>query len=372
MTSGKLKMQPEKRYILPDRIFTGETWMSGEALILDGSRMRIDPVAGLPPSANVERFPSHFVAPAFIDLQVYGAAGKLLGTEPTVETLRAMEESAALSGTAYFLPTVATNTREAILRSVDAVKEYWSAGGQAVLGLHLEGPWINPEKRGAHVKDLIREPRLEDVIDVVKYCKGVIKMITLAPEICSDEILKLLGAENIIISAGHSAASFDEARRAFRNGVRCVTHLYNAMSPFHHREPGVVGAVFADESVMASIIPDGHHVRFEAITVAKNLIGDRLFAITDAVTDTAGGFYLHNRVNDRYEVDGVLSGSAITMFQAFRNLVGHCRIEAGEALRMCSLYPARLLGRPELGMIAAGTGAPLVLIDNDLRSVRLI
>src|SRR5204863_7695517 len=133
----------------------------------------------------------------------------------------------------------------------------------------------------------------DEVKELLEYGKDVIKMITLAPEICNEKVIDYILSSNIIISAGHSNATYKEAKNAFQHGIRTATHLYNAMSPLQHREPGLVGAIF-DSNVMASIIPDGHHVDYAAIRIAKNILGDRSFVITDAVTETKQGYYQHH------------------------------------------------------------------------------
>jgi N-acetylglucosamine-6-phosphate deacetylase len=163
-----------------------------------------------------------------------------------------------------------------------------------VLGLHIEGPWINPVKRGAHIEELIHAPSVEQVRALLEYGKGVIRIITLAPEVVSPEIIQLIRSYGIVISAGHSNATYAQAKTGFASGIRAVTHLYNAMSPLLHREPGLVGASMDDEQVMASIIPDGHHVDYAAIRIAKAVMKERLFVITDAVTDTDEGQYPHH------------------------------------------------------------------------------
>ncbi|HKO80033.1 MAG TPA: amidohydrolase family protein, partial [Chitinophagaceae bacterium] len=207
-------------------------------------------------------------------------------------------------------------------------------------------------------------PSVQQVKDLLEYGKGVIRMITLAPEVCSQEVIELILSYNVIISAGHSNATYEQAKNSFANGATTVTHLYNAMSPLQHRAPGLVGAAMDGEKVMASIIPDGHHVDYAAVRIAKQVMKERLFVITDAVTTTDKGGYQHYLVGDKYEAGGILSGSALTMNKSFQNLVNHCGIELGEALRMCSLYPARVIGlEKEMGKIEKGYKAKLLLLN---------
>jgi len=253
------------------------------------------------------------------------------------------------------------------------VKSYWQQGGKGVYGLHLEGPWISKAKRGAHIEAFIHSPTVAEVEELLEYGKGIIKMITLAPEVCSEDVLKRIQEEGIIISAGHSSATYKEATQAFDKGISTATHLYNAMSALQHREPGMVGALFNHATTKCSVIPDGFHADFEAVKIAKKIMGSRLFAITDAVTETTTGPYQHQLEGDKYVCNGVLSGSALTMHKAFYNLVKKVNIEVDEALRMCSLYPAEVLGCDDTyGKIAPGYAAQFVILKNNLELEEVI
>jgi N-acetylglucosamine-6-phosphate deacetylase len=367
-----MKTAPGKIYSA-DRIFTGENWLQDHAIVVgDGIITDILPSSSLPAEMQVETYSDHFIAPAFIDLQIYGGSGRLLAVYPDKVTLQKIVDYSISGGAAYCLPTVATNKKEVFFRAIDAIRDYWNSGGDGVLGLHIEGPWINPEKKGAHVKELIHPPKLNEVKELLEYGKGIIKMITLAPEVCSREVIDLILSYDVIISAGHSNANYSEAIDSFNNGVSAVTHLFNAMSSFQHREPGLAGAAMDHDKVMASIIPDGYHVDHAAIRIAKKAMGERLYVITDAVTDTQKGYYQHTSAGNKYEAAGILSGSALTMNKAVQNLVNHARIGLAEALRMCSLYPARLIQRNDLGKLEKGRKGKIVVIDSAIQSVQLI
>lgn len=362
-------MQTQERKIyFADRIFTGEKWLDDHAIIVEDDLIHsVIPYSSLKDSEAIDRFPGRSIVPAFIDLQVYGAYGKLLAAFPEADSLSKLVEYCYRGGTAFCLPTVATNTKEVFYKCIDAIKNYWTKAGQGILGLHIEGPWINPEKRGAHIKELIHPPSKKEVNELLEYGKGVIKMITLAPEVCSKEIIELILSYNIVISAGHSNATYEEAMQAFEKGITTVTHLYNAMSPLQHRAPGLVGASFDHPSVTASIIPDGHHVSYSAIRIAKKIMRQRLFAITDAVTETKEGYYHHHFAEDKYEAGGILSGSALTMNKGLKNLINYAGIELDEALRMCSLYPARVMQMDNtVGKIERGYKARILAIDDNL------
>lgn len=362
------------RILTASRIFTGEEWLTEYAVIIEEAKIReIVSIAELPSSVTIVHYDECIIAPAFVDLQVYGASGRLLAVYPEKNSLDSLVDYCRNGGAAWCLPTVATNTKEVFYRCIDAIRDYCDKGGKGVLGIHLEGPWINKVKRGAHIESLIHAPALQEVKDILEYGKGVIKMITLAPEVCSKEVVELIRSYEVVVSAGHSNASYTEASQSFANGVGVVTHLFNAMSSLHHRGPGLVGATMDNDKVMASIIPDGYHVDYSAIRIAKKAMGDRLFAITDAVTDTNEGYYKHQRAGDKYEAAGVLSGSALTMQKALQNLVQECGIDLGEALRMCSLYPARVLRLDSyIGKIEKGFNADLVVLDNTLQLKQLI
>jgi N-acetylglucosamine-6-phosphate deacetylase len=360
--------------ISAEKIFTGYEWLPDHAItIKDG---KVDCIVSRSGGASIKdarHFDNCFIVPAFIDIQVYGAAKKLLAIYPEVETLQLMFGEFLQKGTCLFLPTLATNTIDVFKKGIDAVKEYWKNNGKGVYGLHFEGPWINEIKSGAHVKEWIHSPTIKEVKDVLEYGRDVIKMITIAPEVCSKEVIDVILSQNIIISAGHSNATYDEAMKGFDEGISTVTHLYNAMSPLHHREPGLVGAIFNHSKVRASIIPDGHHVDYAAIAIAKKIMGDRLFVITDAVTETNSGPYRHQLTGDKYECNGVLSGSALSMHKAFQNLVNHAGIDVEEALRMCSLYPAQVLGcDDQYGKIAPQAAGQFIVLNKQLEIVETI
>lgn len=355
-----------------DTIYTGDEILSHHAIIIEDDIIKeVIAIDKLPLTLSISQ---HFnnIAPAFIDLQIYGAGGKLLSEHPTAESLFILNDYCRKGGAAWFLPTVATNTYKVFYNCIDAVKAYRQQGGKGCLGLHVEGPWINPDKRGAHVLQCIHQPVIEEVRQLLEYGKGVIKMITLAPEVCGKDIIDLIESYGVIISAGHSNATYAQATTAFNNGIKTATHLYNAMSGLQHREPGIVGAVFNHNTVMASIVADGYHVNFEAISIAKKIMNERLFLITDAVTDTDTGFYHHIKNKEKYEANGVLSGSALTMHKAVKNCITNCNIKIDEALRMAAAYPANVVCNNSIGKIAPGYTASLIGFNSSFEKVAII
>jgi len=366
-------MSNRKAYIA-STIFTGHDVLPLHAVIVGDAKIEdVIPFQNVDRNCEIIDFKDSVIAPAFIDLQLYGAYKRLLATYPDAETVKAIYEYSKSGGASHCMPTVATNTYATIFKCVDAIKSYWHAGGAGVLGLHVEGPWISKEKRGAHNEQWIFLPTVENVKELLDHGKDVIKIITLAPEVCNDEIIALIHSYGVVVSAGHTNTGYQRATDAFNNGIQTATHLYNAMSALQHREPGMVGAVLDHRSVFCSIVPDGYHVSFPAIRIAKKIMGGRLFAITDAVTETTEGFYKHTLEGDKYTANGILSGSALTMNKCAKNFVEQCGIEVDEALRMCSLYPAQVIGKQnELGLIQSGRNANLVVLDKQLNVVQTL
>lgn len=352
------------------RIFTGTEIVENHCVLTQNGQI-IDLVEpqNVPKEALKIDLNNHLLAPAFMDIQIYGGNGHLFGEFPSVEALTATYEYCHAGGATHFLPTVATNSESVMFAAIEAVRDYWAQGGKGVLGLHLEGPYINVSKRGAHIPKFIKnDPPISDIEKLISVGKGIIKIMTLAPEVCSAEVVDLLQTNGIIVSAGHTNASFEEATTAFDKHIGLATHLFNAMSPFGHRAMGVVGAIFAHPKVQVSIVADGYHVDFEAIKIAKKILGERMFCITDAVTENTEGGYSHRLDGDKYIVaDGTLSGSALTMIKCVKNCVEKIGISLEESLRMSSLYPARAIGlENRFGRIAKGFEADFVLLDENL------
>jgi N-acetylglucosamine-6-phosphate deacetylase len=355
-------------------IFTGRELVTGMAvLVREGKIDGLVPVAGIPASYRKVELEGYMLAPAFIDLQIYGGNGKLFSTELTVESLEATYEYCLQGGCTQFMITMATNSIEKFLKGIDVIRKYWSMGGKGLLGLHMEGPYINPAKKGAHIEKFIKFPEIEELTLVIKKGRGVLKMMTLAPERCERKIIEFLLEQRIILSAGHTNANYSQAAEAFVMGIPTATHLFNAMSPLQGREPGMVGAIYDSPDALSSIVCDGIHVDFASVRISKKIMGDRLFFITDAVAEVRHGEYQHIFNTDRYCLpDGTLSGSALSMLQAVKNGVEKVGIPLPEALRMASLYPAALLGESKKwGVIQQGATADFIILDEQLNLLRV-
>ncbi|EHQ28275.1 N-acetylglucosamine-6-phosphate deacetylase [Mucilaginibacter paludis] len=306
------------------------------------------------------------VAPGLIDLQIYGNGSPLFfGGDPSAAALAQMEKALLRQGCTGFLATIATNTNQVVEQGIQAALTYSNRVGN-LMGLHLEGPYLNPKRKGAHPAALIKKATLNEVKHWVEMANGEIKMITIAPELQDEAILTYLNEQAIVLSSGHSDATYQQAKAFINHPVKAITHLYNAMPPMHHRQPGIIPAIFEDKPY-TSIVADGIHVNFTMIALAKRQLGDKLFLITDAVTESRTGVYQHQLHGDHFTMpDGTLSGSNLSLLQAVKNCVEHAEIPLAEAINMASLYPARLIGKAdEQGKIAANYLANMIVFNAD-------
>lgn len=316
--------------------------------------------------------------PGFIDLQVNGGGGVLFNSAPSVDTLRTIAAAHRQFGTTSLLPTLISDSFDVMRRAIAAVRQAVQEGVPGILGIHLEGPFLNPERHGAH--DAKRFCVLDEEGLEMLSSLGVGKtLVTLAPELTTPAMIRRLVDRGVIVSAGHSAATYAQAREALDAGITGFTHLYNAMTPMQSREPGMVGAALEDECSWFGIIADGHHshpAAFRVAVTAKATGGAIL--VTDAMPtvgsrtrsfELAGDTVVarEGRVTNR---EGRLAGSDLDMLSAVSNAAAFAKIDWFEAVRMATLYPARALGLDgELGMIRSGFRANLVALDQG-RNIR--
>jgi len=316
-----------------------------------------------------------FLLPGFIDAQVNGGGGVLFNDAPTVDTIRAIGAAHRRFGTTSFLPTLISDEAAVVRSALDAVREAIASKVPGVEGIHVEGPHISAKRRGAHDAAKIRALDDEALKQLALQRAGR-TLVTLAPEATTPEAIARLAAAGVIVAAGHTDASYDEAIAAFAAGARGVTHLFNAMSPFGHREPGVAGAALTTPDCWCGVIADGRHVHPAALKVAYAAKGPgRLMLVTDAmpvVGTSQRSFKLQGRevrVRDGVCVDasGTLAGSALDMASAVRNAMRFLGIPLETAARMASATPAAFLRLDsELGSIAPGYRANLVAVDGDV------
>lgn len=358
-------------------IYTGREVYHDKALLTEGATVHsVVSHEALPPGIEVIDLDGRSVAPGFIDIQVNGGGGRLFNASPDVETLRQIVLAHRRFGTTNLLPTFITADSTSMRRATAAVRDYLQQGERGILGIHFEGPFISPEKPGAHDKRYVRPPNADDIGIICSLGTGV-TLLTLAPEVVPPDLISTLLERGLLLSLGHSNATYRQAMQAFAAGIRGTTHLFNAMSQFASREPGVVGAALDDANSWTGIIVDGHHVDFAAVRVAWRakprgkmlLVTDAMPPVGSAVTTFAlGEHVIAVREGRCVTEDGVLAGSALDMATAVRNCVQKVGIPIDEALRMASTYPAEFLGLDAvLGHIAPGYRANLTIFDDRMQ-----
>ncbi|MGE9550824.1 N-acetylglucosamine-6-phosphate deacetylase [Erwinia amylovora] len=366
------------------RLFTGHEILDNHAVVIaDGLIERVCALDELPAGVATRDVNGALIAPGFIDLQLNGCGGVQFNDDLaaiSVETLNIMQKANEKSGCTSFLPTLITSTDEMMKRAVEVMRAYLAQNANKALGLHLEGPWLSPRKPGTHNPALIRTPTKE-LVDFLCENADVIGQITLAPEQVDSEVIRRLSKAGIVISAGHSHATHDEARAGISAGVSFATHLYNAMPTITGREPGLIGALFDSPDVWCGIIADGLHVHYANIRNAKRIKGDKLILVTDATAPAGAtidrfifaGKTIYYRDGLCVDENGTLSGSALTMIEAVANSVEHAGIALDEALRMATLYPARAMGiEDKLGSVEAGKVANLTVFTRDYKIIKTI
>ena len=356
------------------RILADGGFVEGQAVVIEGAR-----IAAITASddARVKAAKRHdlrgaLLLPGFVDAQVNGGGGVLFNDAPTVEAIRAIGAAHRRFGTTGFLPTLISDDLSVIARAIAAVREAIAAKVPGVIGVHIEGPFISAERKGAHDAAKFRDLDERGVQLLASLGVGR-TLVTLAPEMTTPATIRSLAKSGVVISAGHTNATFDVMRAALASGVRGVTHLFNAMSPLTNREPGVVGAALNDPECWCGLIVDGRHVHPAVLQLALRCKRpDRFMLVTDAMPNVGSDqdyFMLQGKridVRDGMCVDenGTLSGSAIDMATAVRNCVDLLGVPLEQAARMASTYPAQFLGLGgELGRIAPGYRASLVAID---------
>ena len=357
------------------RIFDGENFLLDHAVVVEGERIAaIVPYAERPRGAARD-LAGGLLAPGYIDVQVNGGGGVLFNEDPTPEAIARIAAAHRKHGTVGLLPTLVSDAPQVMTAAIAATREA-RRRTPATLGLHLEGPFLDPRRRGAHELKYIRDLAPGDIETIVDADCGAV-MVTLAPNRVGAASIAELARRGVLVSLGHSEANYEEARAAIQAGARAFTHLFNAMSASVGREPGMVGAALDLADAFVGIIADGHHVHEANLRIALAAKRhDRFMLISDAMPPTAGGpdhFDLQGRRVTRANgclrlEDGTLAGSVLTMDEAVRYVVNVVGVDLGDALAMASRVPATFLRRDnELGRIAPGHLASLVHLDDELR-----
>ncbi|KPL98852.1 N-acetylglucosamine-6-phosphate deacetylase [Vibrio splendidus] len=356
------------------KIYTGSDVLTDHAVVIENELIKkVCPISELPEGIEVRDLNGANLSPGFIDLQLNGCGGVMLNDEITADTMQIMHKANLKSGCTSFLPTLITSSDEDMRAVITAAREYHNQYQNQSLGLHLEGPYLNVAKKGIHSVDHIRKSDSE-MIELICENNDLVAKVTLAPELNAPEHIERLRKAGVVVSIGHTNATYAEARQGFESGITFATHLFNAMTPMVGREPGVVGAIYDTPEVYAGIIADGFHVDYANIRIAHKIKGEKLVLVTDATAPAGAdmeyfifvGKKVYYRDGKCVDENGTLGGSALTMIEAVQNTVEHAGIALDEALRMATLYPATAIGvESKLGRIKKGMVANLAVFDRD-------
>lgn len=337
-----------------------------------GTAVALPDGSGPPEGVSLLSADGLIAVPGFLDMQLNGGFGLDFTTAP--ETIWQVAAQLPRFGVTSFLPTIVTSPLVTVRQAQQVLHSGPPAEfmGAAPLGLHVEGPFLNPQKKGAHNPNYLRMPSVAD-IESWDQC---IRLVTLAPELeGAHELIRVLVDRGIVVSAGHSMATYDQAVAAFDAGVSYGTHLFNAMPPLHHREPALPAALLNDERVTVGLIPDGVHVHPGLVKLIWGIAGNRINAVTDSMAAmgmppgryTLGDFDCTVDATTVQLDDGTLAGSIVTMDAVLRNLIAFTGCSLGEAVRSITTLPAGLLGLANKGRIKEGCDADFVLLTADLQ-----
>lgn len=365
-----------KQAIINGILHTGDEILNNSIVVIENGVI-LSVQNEIPKDIEIIDLKGSHLSAGFIDIQINGGEKQYFSQYPTEETIQDIYDSSLKYGTTHMLPCLISSSRETILQGIEAIRNYQSKYKNGVLGLHLEGPFLNPSKRGAHSLDQVRRPTNSELEEIIRYGKDVIKVITIAPECFSEEQLDMLTDSGIVISAGHSTMTYKEAQYYFSKGIHLVTHLFNAMTQFGHREPGLVGATFENEAVYAPIILDGAHCDYAAARLAYKLKKDKFFLITDAAflgrkvsnfkwenfdAHLENGFYRNE--------EGNLAGASISMEEAVRNAYENLEVSIDEAIKMATCRVASAIKMEDkLGKIKPGYPSSFVRFNDNFSKV---
>ena len=370
-----------KQLIRNCELFDGDVLHAGHALLVDGeSIVEIVSENDLPGEVDkVVDLDGHLLAPGLIDLQVNGGGGVLFNDAPTVDSLQKMLAAHRPFGTTAMLPTLISDDAAIMRKGIAAVSAAMGENVVGVIGIHLEGPHLNPAFRGVHDASKIRSLD-DDAIEILTSLKRGVTLLTVAPETLSTSSIKKLCDAGLVVFGGHSAATYEQTIDALGTGMTGFTHLFNAMTPLTSRAPGMVGAALDDADSYFGIIADGYHVHPASLRIAiaakahgkAVLVTDSLSSVGSAIKSfEMGGQTISAEGGRCLTADGMLAGSDIGLIEAVRNTCDFGGVDRLEALRMASRYPAQAIGlQDSLGRAMSGFKANLIELDDGLNVVR--
>lgn len=313
-----------------------------------------------------------YLSAGFIDIHIHGSNGFDV-MDGTQEALEGISESILQTGTTSFLATTMTMSKEDIDKALLNVQNFEQKNGAKILGVHLEGPFINVAKKGAQNDKYVQSPNME----LISPFMDIVKMITLAPEVeGAKEFIEHLAEQypHVLLSIGHSNASYEESKESFSWGVSHATHIFNAMKPLHHREPGIVGAVFEEDEVSCDVIADLVHIHPSFFKLLYKVKKEQLLLITDAMragclqcgSSEIGGQKVIVKEGEARLEDGTLAGSVLKLNDALKNFYEHTDITLVKLIAMVTRIPAKKLGL-DIGLLKKGYGADMVLFDEEFQ-----
>ena len=370
-------------YITNGKIVLPDTVVCGKSLAFDSESGKICGIVdSLPAGANVIDANGNYVAPGLVDIHIHGYLGEDTCDAKT-EGVRKMAYGVAKNGVTAFLPTTMTVAKDEIVAALNAVRslkeESKTWEGAEILGVHAEGPFINPSKKGAQAEENILKPDADFIIEH----SDIIKLVTLAPEMDEDHqcIKKLAAESDVLVSMGHTGATFEEAMSAAKDGVNHATHLFNAMTALAHRNPGVVGAALASENVSVEVIADTFHINPGLYSVVAKVKGNKMVLITDCTRaggmpdgeyDLGGQPIFLKGIECRL-ADGTIAGSVLKLNSAVKNVLDHTDLPVYEVFNMASLNPATAIHCADrLGSLEEGKDADIIIADENINIIRTI
>lgn len=359
------------------KIIFGDRIEEGSVLIKNGKIAEINPNENDDNDDEILDGEGLYLSPGFIDIHIHGAGGYDT-MDGTIEAINTISKIIMNHGTTSFLPTTMTVSVEDINKSMRVIKKLKDEGseGANVLGAHLEGPFISPNAIGAQNSEYLLKPSIENYEKIVEGCEDAVISITLAPEVeGANKLIKYLSAKGVVCSAGHTKASYKEMMQSIRQGISHATHLYNAMTGFNHREPGVVGAVF-DSDITTETIADGIHISYPALRLAyKVKTTNKVMLMSDAMMACCmkdgkyalGGQDVYVKEGAARLENGALAGSVLTIDKAVENVYKNCNLPLYEVVKMASYNPAKHCGvEDRKGVITKGYDADLILFDENI------
>ena len=370
-------------YVINGKIVLPDSVISSKVVAFDQETGKICGVVDtVPAGAEIIDAAGNYVAPGLVDIHIHGYLGEdTCDAKP--EGIKKMAYGVAKNGVTSFLPTTMTVSKPEIVAALAAVRsvkeESKGWDGAEILGVHAEGPFINPSKKGAQAAENILTPDAEFILENA----DIIKSVTLAPEMDKDHAcIKRLAAESkVLVSMGHTDATFDEAMSAARDGVNHATHLFNAMSALAHRNPSVVGAALASDNVSVEVIADTFHINPGLYNIVAKVKGDKMVLITDCTRaggmpdgeyDLGGQPIFLKGIECRL-ADGTIAGSVLKLNSAVKNVLDHTDLPINQVFNMASLNPATAIGcQDRIGSIEVGKDADIIIVDENVNVIRTI